>query len=138
MKTILSCLCRHPFGAMHGLRHYQRARIVAVVNDAVRLGNDEIVLVGPKDHPKWAMLLCPCGCGETIHVDLMTSHSPHWRMIRHRDGSISFRPSVWLDNGRCGSHFILSRGRVVWCRFEEDGERGSFRRREERAFDDQG
>lgn len=97
-------------------KHYRRVRHVNSGEDTGQLQDDEIVLVGPTNHPKWAILRCPCGCGEVIHVNLMKSHYPHWTMTFEREGSLSFSPSLWVDSGRCGSHFLLMCGRVIWCR----------------------
>lgn len=94
---------------------YGRVRYVESVDEVGQVRRGEVVLVGQTKHPKWALLLCPCGCGETIYVNLMKSHQPHWRVRFCRDGSISLWPSLWRDESRCESHFFLIRGKVVWC-----------------------
>ena len=104
-------------------RHYRRVTLIDSCQDGGQLRRDEVALVGGAAHPKWALLLCPCGCGDVIHVNLMKTHHPHWSMDRERDGTVSFSPSLWVDGSRCGSHFLLIRGRVIWCRSNETTDR---------------
>ena len=68
-----------------------------------------------------ASMLCPCGCGVLICLNLIPDESPCWRLDRHRGGAVSLFPSVWRTTG-CRSHFWLSRGRVRWCRQSESGD----------------
>ena len=96
-------------------KHYSRIRVVAAFHDASEIGPDEILLIGDNMNPKWALLKCPCGCGETIHVNLMGSQHPHWTISREQGGSLSFYPSLWVDESLCGSHFFIWHGRVHWC-----------------------
>jgi Family of unknown function (DUF6527) len=96
-------------------RHYKHFRIVEDMSDTKNVSDDEIVFVGSRTKPKWAILKCPCGCGERLNVDLMKTHYPHWSARLEKDGSVSFRPSLWVDESRCGSHFFVRRGRIVWC-----------------------
>jgi hypothetical protein len=61
-----------------------------------------------------AAMLCPCGCGDLIQLNLLQSIRPRWKAEEHEDHSASLRPSVWRRKG-CNSHFILRRGEIVWC-----------------------
>jgi hypothetical protein len=71
-----------------------------------------VYLVGlPKT--KWVVFSCPCGCGEKLSVNLMYSIYPHWQ-LRLEKGTISLRPSVWIDNKGCNSHFWIDKNRVIW------------------------
>lgn len=96
-------------------KHYRRVRSIQSGVEPGCVKRDEIVLIGPSGRPKWAVLQCPCGCGYIIHVNLMRSHHPHWTISFARDGSISFNPSLWIDESRCGSHFLIKNGHVIWC-----------------------
>ncbi|WP_236819161.1 DUF6527 family protein [Alicyclobacillus ferrooxydans] len=60
-------------------------------------------------------MLCPCGCGEVLHMSLHPDGRPRWELTRHPDGTVSLSPSVWRKVG-CRSHFFLERGRVRWCK----------------------
>ncbi len=61
---------------------------------------------------------CPCGCGDTIAINLDKGTGPAWRVRFDAEG-LTLLPSVWRPN-RCRSHFIIWKGRVWWCRLEDD------------------
>jgi hypothetical protein len=61
-----------------------------------------------------AAMACPCGCGASIHLSLITTDKPYWRLTVDRAGRPTLYPSVWRTSG-CRSHFFLRRGQVVWC-----------------------
>lgn len=63
--------------------------------------------------PKRVVFACPCGCGEKLTINLMRSIDPRWQ-LRLARGTISLRPSVWIDDDKCGSHFWIENSRVVW------------------------
>jgi hypothetical protein len=64
--------------------------------------------------PPWsAALVCPCGCGEIIHLSLLTHDSPTWRLRLDGQRLPSLAPSVWRTKG-CRSHFFLRHGSIVW------------------------
>lgn len=80
----------------------------------------DIVYVIGDDECQWAaVLLCPCGCGETIHLSLVTDTAPSWRVQKHKRGRVSLLPSVWRTVG-CKSHFIIYHGHIFWCRDDYD------------------
>ena len=72
-----------------------------------------VVAVGEDEHLWYAVLKCPCGCGETIQLSLLQDERPRWRLTS-RDGVPTLSPSVWRHRG-CLSHFILRDGLVIWC-----------------------
>lgn len=65
-----------------------------------------------------ASLICPCGCNEVLHMNLLPDADPVWKLIRHNDGTVSLYPSVWRQRG-CYSHFWFKKGRVLWCQRTE-------------------
>ena len=65
-----------------------------------------LVLVIPNERPKSLKFLCPCGCGETISVNLMPGNEKAWHLDYEPKLGLSLWPSVWLTSG-CRSHFIL-------------------------------
>lgn len=73
-----------------------------------------VYIVGEGGHDWSAAMLCPCGCGAALEMNLVPPSRPLWRATVHEDGSASLHPSVWRKIG-CRSHFVLSRGRVQWC-----------------------
>lgn len=78
------------------------------------IGEGVLVLIGPRDNPKWLRFRCPCGCGEELALNLMRSHHPCWTATLHDlDGTMSVSPSV--DSTSCGAHFWIRHNRVDWC-----------------------
>lgn len=89
-------------------------KAVRVPDQATALANlrpGVLVLVMPGDKPKSLKMLCPCGCGEVVSMNLMPKAGKAWRIWQERDRTLSLWPSVWLDVG-CKSHFIL-RGNIA-------------------------
>lgn len=68
-----------------------------------------------------AAMICPCGCGEVLQMNLLPDERPCWTLTTHGDRTVSLAPSVWRKK-KCGSHFFLRRGRIEW-RFPPDGQR---------------
>lgn len=60
-----------------------------------------------------AAMVCPCGCGKTLQMNLLTDDRPCWRVTKHADGTATLHPSVWRQKD-CRSHFWFRRGRVEW------------------------
>ena len=61
-----------------------------------------------------AAMICPCGCGSVLHMNLLPDERPCWEVTQHGDGTASLHPSVWRQKD-CKSHFWFRRGRVRWC-----------------------
>ena len=74
----------------------------------------EIYLVGENGHVSCVGMMCPCGCGEVIQLNLVAGTRPVWAVERDSDtGAVTLRPSIWRTSG-CRSHFLLRGGRVQW------------------------
>lgn len=71
----------------------------------------EAVLVS-RGRPRWLLLLCPCGCGAELPVNLDSRAGPAWRLYQDQRKRISVYPSVWRDTD-CGSHFIIWRDTIL-------------------------
>jgi hypothetical protein len=63
--------------------------------------------------PRMLLVRCPCGCGDTLVLNLDRRTGPAWRLYQ-RGSVLTVHPSYWKDTG-CGSHFILWNNRVLWC-----------------------
>ena len=59
-------------------------------------------------------LLCPCGCGQVLQMNLLPDERPCWRVMQNTDGAVTLHPSVWRKKD-CGSHFWLRNSRIRWC-----------------------
>jgi hypothetical protein len=90
--------------AFHGSQH---EALQAAKSGAV------LAIVESSGRRKWAMLRCPCGCGEVLAMNLMPTHRPRWDVQLNAAGEGSLYPSV--DSTKCGAHFWLRSGRVVWA-----------------------
>lgn len=79
-----------------------------------RLRPNLLYLVGEAGN-HWCMaFLCPCGCGDPIHLNLVPETRPAWRIRKHWNASLTVQPSVWRTKG-CRSHFWIRRSCIVWC-----------------------
>ena len=78
------------------------------------LRRGEIYLVGENGHFSCVGMMCPCGCGEVIQLNLVAGTRPVWAVERDSDtGAVTLRPSIWRTSG-CRSHFLVRGGRVQW------------------------
>lgn len=90
-----------------------RVEYVASMNQVPQQLGSTLFVVGNSGVPKWAVLECPCRCGNRIDVNLMRRCTPHWKLIS--DGSVvTIQPSIWQPLGRCGSHFFIVDSRIRW------------------------
>ncbi len=62
--------------------------------------------------PRWLVLLCPCGCGAELPINLDRRAGPAWRLYESPKKGISVYPSVWRDTD-CKSHFIIWRNNIL-------------------------
>ena len=75
---------------------------------------DRLVVVRGKA-PKWALMRCPCGCGERLQLSLAEERRPRWGVDVDRLGRPTVVPSVRMQDG-CRAHFHLRGGHIEWCR----------------------
>lgn len=98
------------------------ARLDSRYDASAALEARQLIIIGSLDHPKWLKFQCPCGCGDTIALNLMESHYPRWRVRAEGPASISVSPSV--DATKCHSHFWIKANQVIWV---EDRHQSSMR-----------
>lgn len=75
-------------------------------------------LVGKGGYIWCGVMLCPCGCKEVIHLNLLPEGRPKWAHRLDKNGAISITPSIWRNTG-CKSHFFLTAGRICWCKIQK-------------------
>jgi hypothetical protein len=92
-------------------RQLYRPCFVADAPDTVKPGI--MYIVGEKSCYWAAAFRCPCGCGETLWLNLLPGHSQYWQFELDRAASISLWPSINRIVG-CRSHFFVRRGRIEW------------------------
>jgi hypothetical protein len=71
-----------------------------------------LYVIGERDEDWYAALVCPCGCGAVIDLNLVPPGRPCWRLTTRRDMP-TLSPSVWRQVG-CRSHFFVKHGQIVW------------------------
>ncbi|MBL8792473.1 MAG: hypothetical protein JNM56_01070 [Planctomycetia bacterium] len=74
----------------------------------------KLYVEGEGSHIWSVALLCPCGCGHALQMNMLADTHPRWQLTIHEDATTTLYPSVWRQVG-CRSHFFLRRGRVEWC-----------------------
>ncbi len=82
-----------------------------------KLKKQAIYIVHENGYFEHASMICPCGCGETLHMNLIPDEHPYWKFIQHSDDTISLHPSVWRMKG-CRSHFFFRHCKILWVHEE--------------------
>lgn len=82
--------------------------------DRETLAPGTLYVVGDKRFQKWAVLRCPCGCGDAIMLSLSKTRRPSWSVEVDWLGRPTLDPSIRQTSG-CYSHFWLRRGKLDWC-----------------------
>lgn len=79
-----------------------------------RTANRILYHVGEGGYTWYAVMRCPCGCGELLQLNTTPGARPRWDVNVHDDGTVTLYPSVWRKVG-CRSHFFLRNGKIIWC-----------------------
>lgn len=109
METVLAKLWRRVEEIIQ-----PRYRVLELEELPAGLADYTLYIIGEGEYRWYAAMLCPCGCKDTIYLNLRSDEHPHWRLIQ-RKSSISIEPSIWRQKG-CRSHFFLRRSKIQWCR----------------------
>ena len=91
----------------------QRFRVVEVDGGLDDFASQTVYTVSFRGFVTHFAMLCPCGCSSKLFLNALADARPRWRLMRWR-GYPSLVPSVHRVIG-CQSHFILRRGRIIWC-----------------------
>ena len=111
---------KHPFRAFRRWWFPANGQIAPhetefVNSDPPQLMNPSTLYVVTEDGVPWSVsLICPCGCGEKLHMNLLEDERPQWRHKQHWTGLSSLHPSIWRTKNCC-AHFWFTRGRIAWC-----------------------
>jgi hypothetical protein len=79
-----------------------------------RLDRNTLYIAGEGKYRWYVAMMCPCGCGDTIQLNVRNDAHPYWRIIEQK-GTVSLEPSIHRLKG-CRSHFFLRKGRIRWAR----------------------
>lgn len=107
IKTILQRL-RTLFKSKNYSIEY-REEIPNVLNAKV------LYLLGDKNEPWSASMICPCGCKEIIQLSLLPMDKPSLKVSKDKYGNISLQSSVWRTKG-CRSYFFFTCNEIHWCK----------------------
>ncbi|UPT89181.1 DUF6527 family protein [Bradyrhizobium barranii subsp. apii] len=88
-------------------------RTVRVVDIPDKLRTERLYVAGEDGYAWTAAMLCPCGCGKVLEMNLLPDAQPCWTLTETPDGLASLHPSVWLKRD-CEAHFWLQKGKVRW------------------------
>ncbi len=86
---------------------------VNTLEEMPALNPERLVIVGLPGNEWLAVLMCPCGCGVKIQLNLLPKERPRWSHLTV--GNLTtMSPSVQQLIG-CKSHFWINNGEVRWC-----------------------
>lgn len=92
-----------------------RIRLVKVEGAFPKSLKTKTLYILTEDGVPWqAAMICPCGCGEKLDLNLLPDERPCWRFRSDEKSRATLEPSVWRKVG-CKSHFWLRSGRIIWC-----------------------
>jgi hypothetical protein len=97
-------------------RFGRQSRLIVIRTDEVpqKPSLRHVYVVGERGEDWYAALVCPCGCGTVIDLNLVPPGRPCWKLTVHSDGTPSLAPSVWRQVG-CRAHFFVKEGRIIWA-----------------------
>ena len=72
-----------------------------------------IYIIGDKKSPWLLAFKCPCGCGQTIQLNLLKEADPCWKYKITNRKKINIFPSIWRTKG-CKSHFVVRNSKTEW------------------------
>lgn len=91
-----------------------RFRVVYIDEDLPTRPKHKTLYIVLEDDLPWSVgMMCPCGCGAIIHLNLLPDERPRWKVINHDDNKVSLTPSIWRTVN-CRSHFWFRENRVYW------------------------
>lgn len=79
-----------------------------------QLSTHTVYIIGIPENEWLAKMICPCGCGKILFLNLLQDEFPNWKWRIGADGTVTLSPSVWRQVG-CKSHFFLRDGLIQWC-----------------------
>ena len=73
-----------------------------------------IYILGGRKHSFQVIMRCPRSCKKNIYLNISDQHKKRWYVTEHNDGTVSIRPSIWVQD-KCNCHYWIKEGRVFWC-----------------------
>ncbi len=63
------------------------------------LATNTVYVAGQGDYNWFVAMICPCGCKETLFMNLQGNVRPKWTLTVHGNNTVSLYPSVWRQVG---------------------------------------
>lgn len=92
-------------------------RLVFVSEFPEKLKNRKVYIEGDIDLKDfwYAKLMCPCGCGDSLTLNLIDDVSPCWSIVKKDKSKLfSLHPSI-RRRSDCKSHFWIIDSKIKWC-----------------------
>ncbi len=94
---------------------FQPSYKATYVNDLPDMVGIKIIyVIGEPNNPWLLTFKCPCGCMNTIQLNLLREAKPQWKFKVLHNSKIDISPSIWRTSG-CKSHFMIRKGKITWC-----------------------
>lgn len=96
---------------------YQAVYVGRDYIDEETLSPGVMLLLGEdRDKPHSLIFLCPCGCGDEVHIPTkaMAGTDRSWSLVIDESSRPTLSPSLQRTVG-CRSHFFVTSGKVRWC-----------------------
>lgn len=79
---------------------------------------EKIYIVGGEKYPFQAVFLCPKSCGKRMTLNISAQHNQweRWEITKHKNGTISLHPSIWMKTFDCNCHYWFKKGYIVWTK----------------------
>lgn len=92
-------------------------RTVWTENLPEKLIKKTIYILGGRKCPFQVVYLCPRNCNRVMYLNISNQHekSERWKVIEHKNGTLSLYPSIWIKKYKCGCHYWIKKGRIIWC-----------------------
>jgi hypothetical protein len=79
------------------------------------LNRKTLYIVQEDGYREQGAMICPCGCKQILHMNMLSDERPCWSLREHSKDSHSLYPSIWRTKG-CHSHFWFCNNRIQWCK----------------------
>lgn len=73
-----------------------------------------IYIIGRQEQPWLLAFMCPCGCKDSIQLNLLKEAQPCWS-FKIRNNKLNVFPSIRRIKS-CKSHFFIRNGKIDWVK----------------------
>lgn len=77
-------------------------------------------LVGRPNEPSWLAFDCPCNEGHRVMLNVNPHRRPNWLLKRLKP--ITLLPSIDQKRGDKRCHYFITRGRIQWVPYNQEGD----------------